>query len=214
VILPGCELRSIQSEKEGKCHATKRIGGVSCSILLIVMAMIAPVASASTFELVAPSPTIKTYLFGTDYELFIAQTIPEVGYASAPGDVTATLQYVGLGKDSDFTDFHFASGNIALILRGDINFSDKVNNASAHNAMGVIIFDYWDFPPLQTVTLTNDTSIPSIFVTKAVGEQLQVYLGAGITTAHIDTRDVPEPSTMLLLGFGLLGIAGVRRDRT
>jgi hypothetical protein len=188
----------------------------TCFVLFIGIAMIVPTALASTFELVAASPTIKTYQLDTDYELFVG---PPLGnYPSAPGDVTARLEYVGFGLEAnDFTSFH--SGNIALISRGapagwllDSYFSTKVNNAYSYGAIGAIVFDNFIYP-LQPVTLTVDTSIPSIFVSYTVAPELLGYLQSGITTAHINTTNVPEPSALPLLGFGLLGIASVRRIR-
>lgn len=59
--------------------------------------------------------------------------------AGGPGGaITGTLVEAGLGKQGDFAN---AEGNIALIQRGDIPFQEKVDNAVAAGAAGVIIYN-------------------------------------------------------------------------
>src|SRR5206468_12661121 len=68
---------------------------------------------------------------------------------SASGDVTASYVYCGYGIDAG--DFPATvRGNIALIQRGAaITFNEKVRNAKAAGAAGVLIFNNDDLSPIR-----------------------------------------------------------------
>lgn len=90
------------------------------------------------------------------------------------------MVFVGLGKPEDFTGKNLR-GKFALISRGEILFVEKVQNALAANADGVIIFN--NVPDeLMSGAVTEDGSvlaIPIVMIQKAVGEQLKADLAAG-----------------------------------
>lgn len=89
------------------------------------------------------------------------------------------LVYVGLGKPSDFARVNVA-GKYALISRGEISFLDKVRNAMAARASGVIIYN--NAPGLVNAALTQDGSILNIYaavIEQSVGEELKAELLSG-----------------------------------
>ena len=125
------------------------------------------------------APTLTTYTAGTDFTT--------MSY-SGPGNVTAPVSAVDINltgdrastsgcEAADFTGF--AAGNIALIQRGTCPFGDKVANAAAAGAAGVIIFNQGNADPNEDRTvLINGTlgtelaAIPAVGTTFALGETL------------------------------------------
>ena len=99
---------------------------------------------------------------GTTYELTTIQlsgSIPEAG-------LSGTIIDCGIGNPEDFPQA--VNGQIALIQRGDLFFSEKVENAMAAGAIAAIIynneaedtFDYWTLGDPRT------TWIPSYRITQ------------------------------------------------
>jgi minor extracellular serine protease Vpr len=90
-----------------------------------------------------------------------------VGLARQPGDDrTAPNANDLVGKD--------LQGKIALIKRGNITFTTKVNNVAAKGAIAAVIFDNKK-EPLQSIAAPG-TKIPAMFVTQADGQALLAWL--------------------------------------
>ena len=68
--------------------------------------------------------------------------IPSGSAATADDGLTAQLYDAGLGYPADFSAD--ASGKIALIQRGGFTFAEKVQNAEAAGAAGVLIYNNVD----------------------------------------------------------------------
>jgi len=87
--------------------------------------------------------------------------------------------FAGLGKPADFATIN-VRGKFALISRGEIAFTEKVNNAIQAGAVGVIIFN--NAPGLLQGALTDDGSeaaIPAAMIEQTVGEAARQVLTAG-----------------------------------
>lgn len=111
-------------------------------------------------------------------------------YLSSP--LTKELVFVGLGKPADFKDKDLTD-KFALIERGEILFSEKVQNALAANAAGVVLFN--NKPGLMSGSISEDGSvlaIPIVMIEQTAGVEVRKALDAGqkvevaVTTAPSD----------------------------
>lgn len=123
--------------------------------------------------------------------LAVIKSLPFVGspvLTFENGDVVA----VGLGKPEDFASVD-VQGKVALIQRGEIPFKDKVQNAIAAGASGVLVYN--NAAGLIQGTLTDDgseVSIPAAMIEQAVGESAKALLDSGESvkaTLAIDRTD-------------------------
>ncbi|MDP1662604.1 MAG: S8 family serine peptidase [Phycisphaerales bacterium] len=105
---------------------------------------------------------------------------------SGPGPVTAEVVYCGLGNPADFpTAIGGVTGRIAHIRRGTLLFIDKVNNAIAAGAIGVIISN--NVAGSYNGTLNTTVTIPVVGITQSDGDALQALSPSGEVVATIDT---------------------------
>ena len=179
-----------------------------------------PVAEAGPIlQEVAPTATTFTYL--TDF-----QEMTGTGF----GDVTAQLFAVDLvippgpvpSSDTsgcEAADFAgFPAGSIALIQRGTCTFAQKVINAEAAGAVGVLIFNEGQIGRTDVIvgTLLPSTANIVVFGTSfAVGDKLYngVLNGPTGVTAHMKLAPVPEPAALGLVALGLAGLGFSRRNQ-
>lgn len=88
-------------------------------------------------------------------------------------DKAYELVYAGLGLEDDFANIDI-TGKLALIKRGEITFNEKIANAAAHGATGVVIFNHT--PGATNISMALDESgsvIPSIFIPYEFGTAIQ-----------------------------------------
>ncbi|MBO9667760.1 MAG: S8 family serine peptidase, partial [Bdellovibrio sp.] len=85
----------------------------------------------------------------------------------------------GLGKAADFNGKN-VKGKFALISRGEINFSEKIQNAIKAGAVGAVIYN--NAPGLIQGALTSDGSVLPVavfMIEQAVGQKIVQTLAAG-----------------------------------
>lgn len=104
---------------------------------------------------------------------------------SAQGEATATLVAAGLGRQGDFPA-QGLGGGIALIQRGEITFTEKVANAAAAGASGLIVYN--DRPGLLQGALQATSRIPAVGISQEDGEELLRLLAQGPVTATVRAR--------------------------
>ena len=109
---------------------------------------------------------------------------PAVAFSTLNGE----QEYVvvpGLGNPSDFTGID-VTGKIALIVRGEINFSDKVANAYQAGAIGVIIYNN----EAGVINMAVDNYfVPAVSITQVAGQHLVNNATNGIGTLTVSGMD-------------------------
>lgn len=121
------------------------------------------------------------------------------GSADTPTEgITAELYDAGLGKGADFTEE--AAGKIALISRGEITFREKVDNAAAAGAIGVLIYNNVDSPgPINPSLGSGEVSIPVAGITKASGEALLQDVAAQNKTVTLKVKRIENAKSQNII---------------
>jgi aminopeptidase YwaD len=101
--------------------------------------------------------------------------------SSIAGKATGALVPSGIGQPSDFPPS--VSGNIALIERGELTFQQKVANAAAAGARGVVIYNNVQGTFLGS--LSGASSIPAISVSQEDGQALAREAASASVNADI-----------------------------
>lgn len=91
------------------------------------------------------------------------------------------------------------NGDIAIIYRGNCNFTDKVKNAENAGAIAVVMVNNIGGPPITMGGDTQTLTIPAVMVSKADGQLMVDQLGTGVNV----TLDVEITSPFA--GFTLSG---------
>ncbi|HZP56382.1 MAG TPA: M28 family metallopeptidase [Dehalococcoidia bacterium] len=99
---------------------------------------------------------------------------------SPSGDVTGPVVDAGIGRPQDFPPG--ARGAVALIERGELTFQDKIANAAAAGATGVIIFNN---APGNFDAGADTVAVPAVTLSQQDGEALRARLAAGQVQATV-----------------------------
>lgn len=101
---------------------------------------------------------------------------------SGAGDVTAPLVAAGLGRVEEFPAD--AAGSIAVVVRGTLEFGEKVANAERAGAVGVIVVN--NEPGGFRGSLPAPGTIPAVSIAQAEGQALMAKVGT-TATLKVDT---------------------------
>lgn len=115
------------------------------------------------------------------------QLDPLAGFCLPTPHVNGPFVFCGLGNPSDFPSS--VSGKIALIQRGTLKFVDKLTNARNAGAIGVVLFNNTDNPPIiVSPALGNFTTAsavpafpPMISISQVDGQALQATPNATVS---------------------------------
>jgi len=116
-------------------------------------------------------------------------TVPALALAlSGAGTVRAPLVAAGLGRPSDFAAS--ASGAVVLIERGVSTFGEKVANAQAAGARGVIIYN--NEPGTFAGQLPQRAGVPVVSTSQAEGQALLARLQSGPVQVELEVGVVSD----------------------
>ena len=171
------------------------------------------VASPSTYHAAFSVASVNNAMCRQNYLTLNDQKVPFTDAAvgdNAIVNLGRTLEVVavpGVGAEEDYEGID-VTGKAALILRGEISFSDKVANAQSHGAAAALVYDNEDSAQLITMQIEN-ASIPSAFISKADGEAAAALLAAGETVTLAASADnvqiVTYPEAGLMSSFSSWG---------
>ena len=151
------------------------------------------VASPSTYHAAFSVASVNNAMCRQNYLTLNDRKVPFTDAAEGSNAIInlgRTLEVVavpGVGAEEDYEGID-VTGKAALILRGEISFSDKVANAQNNGAAAALIYDNEDSAQLITMQIEN-ASIPSAFIGKADGEAAAALLAAGETVTLAASAD-------------------------
>lgn len=142
------------------------------------LAIVAPGVSVVSSVPMGSGRESKVSIFGSQSTTGDVSSTSFVGSPEVKSPLTNELVNAGFGQVGDFSAA--VHGRFALISRGTITFADKVKNAIAEGAAGVVIFN--NAPGLMQGAVTQDgstVSVPVVMIEQSVGDQLVQELANG-----------------------------------
>lgn len=122
---------------------------------------------------------------------FEAVALPGVGVPFSMDMLDYPIRWAGDDDAANFTgclafSADFFDGAIALISRGTCGFVDKINNATAAGAVGVLVYNNAGGPPIVMGGIET-TTIPSAMLDKEDGEAIVALMtGTLLTSVYAD----------------------------
>lgn len=148
-------------------------------------------------------PRMQMYLWGPKSQSYLSYNSPsdlvgrnpvvgintEFGPTIASNPVTADVVLVTPIKGCTTLSNTNLTGKIALIERGDCNFTVKFKNAQDKGALGVIVYNATDSPAVGNMGGVDATvTIPGVLTENAEGELIKSKLAAS-TTVNANIKD-------------------------
>ena len=149
-----------------------------------------------------------------DRTILFTKMVPEIEDALLPEIETLagqTMDYVvidGLGSKEDFAGLDL-TGCAALVKRGELYFSEKVQNAAAAGAVFCMIYNN---EPGVILAAVKDTTIPCVMLSQKDGEYLieQAEEGRGTITIAPERMKISTGNEVTVFSHSSWGAAGLK----
>jgi aminopeptidase YwaD len=110
---------------------------------------------------------------------------PQALRLSASGEAAGELVAAGIGRTEDFPA-EGMTGQVALVERGELTFSDKVANAAAAGAVAVIVYN--NEAGSFRGDLEDESTIPAVSISQEDGQRLLALLAQGPVSVHLSVQ--------------------------
>jgi hypothetical protein len=169
----------------------------------------AEVASPSTYEGNVSVASMENLAYPSLAIVYNGEAFPYVdncddgehGWLDAFGDETLELVYCGKGAPEEIPDE--VEGKIALVVRGDLSFSEKNANVAEKGAVGMILFNN---AAGSIGMLIDPYYVPAISIQQDAGLKILAGLDVDNTvTVPTEKVEVDNPSAMLMSTFSSWG---------
>jgi subtilisin family serine protease len=167
----GCVM-SISAGNDGNTHYILGSPGVAARAITVANSMDNGILNLG-IQVTAPAEVAGTYS-AVEGEI----TAPLTTAGPTSGQVVATIPADACADTLD--NAAALAGKIALIDRGSCNFSAKILLAQAAGAIGVVMVNNQDSPPIPMGGAATGITIPGVMISKADGALLKAKLGQGL----------------------------------
>jgi hypothetical protein len=138
---------------------------------------------------------------------------------SQSGTVGSVLTFTGSITNVAAPAVTIAGSNFTFTAPAELAFDDS---AFVVNFLGQVVGDGATLGPLSIFTITIGAGVApgtyngvfSILYDSDLGLGQETNLQTFSITVQPDVEPIPEPATLVLLGLGLMGMAGARRRRS